>query len=1005
MKKLLIPKTIKILFFCITGFLLLYSLLGFLVLPAVLKDQLPKIAKEKLNRIAQIKTIEFNPFSMELNLQGFDIKNRDDSDFFKFTQIYINIGVLQSIKDLSLTIDQFLIKQPNASIKRNKKGDFNFTDLLVSDAEPEPKEEENGALFPLTIIETSISDGKFNWSDNFYSKPQQETISPLNITLDRFTTHVDKQSQMSLALAVGSGGELNWTGNLELTPLKSKGKISLNGLQFKKIWQSFLQDSVNFKINKGTELIDIDYQLTETEKGLQFLIHNASIKIKELQLSEKEGTEPVINIPDFSLSGITFDLLEQKVGVKKISSTDAKFTTWLTEEGAINYQALFSPVSDNPSNTEKTETTSNPNDKPWQVVLEQLDMANFTVDFTDKTLATPVHVNLSSLNLNASTLNNQTGASLPFKLSTHVNKAGDLSVDGSIVLEPFSSTLNVKANNLALNHFQPYIDDFTRLQLVSGLLGMNIELSMLQKDDSPFELKLKGDSYISEFITRDSTSNKDFLTWKQLDVKKIDIDLVANSYLIDTINIDGLYAKILIKKDKSMNFSDVMISAEKEDEGSEKTAEKSSDTAASTGDKKKEEKTVITTEQSSDKTESKVTYKVASINITNSQTDFSDKSLILPFAAHINKLKGHITGVSSSPDALIKADLDGRVADLAPVKITGKIKPEKGDSAITLDFKSMPLPLITPYMAEFAGRKIEKGNMSLNLKYDIQKNKLTASNNLLIDRLVLGDKVDNPNATSLPLGLAIALLEDSDGKIKLDVPITGSLDDPQFSVGRLIMDTLVNVLTKIISSPFNAIASLVGSDDDISKITFSAGESLLEDAQKTKLDGLAKALKNRPALKLEIKGAAFSAKDWPPLQAEALNKQLLTIRAEELSKKSKKNVLPEHLKHSKDENQRVMADLFIQKFPALGERSLLGDPQLINMPDGDFYDVAQDKLTKMITPDPQRLKKLAVKRAQAIAKHLSDKEIAIDRVYLLDAIIDPKNTENLIAADLNLTVN
>ncbi|MCF6203159.1 MAG: membrane biogenesis protein, partial [Methylococcaceae bacterium] len=214
----------------------------------------------------------------------------------------------------------------------------------------------------------------------------------------------------------------------------------------------------------------------------------------------------------------------------------------------------------------------------------------------------------------------------------------------------------------------------------------------------------------------------------------------------------------------------------------------------------------------------------------------------------------------------------------------------------------------------------------------------------------------------------------------------------------------VNVLTKIISSPFNAVASLVGSEEDISKITFLPGESLLDDKQKEKLDSLATALADRPALKLEIRGAAFSKQDWPHLQVEALDKKLLKMRAEELSKKTKKAVLPEHLKYSKEENQRLLADLYIKKFPTKADRSLFGTPRLIDSED-DFYEVAQHKMASLIKPNTQRLEKLAVARAQAIAKYLSTKELASDRVFLLNVVIDPKDAENLIASSLNLTVN
>jgi outer membrane protein OmpA-like peptidoglycan-associated protein len=371
----------------------------------------------------------------------------------------------------------------------------------------------------------------------------------------------------------------------------------------------------------------------------------------------------------------------------------------------------------------------------------------------------------------------------------------------------------------------------------------------------------------------------------------------------------------------------------------------------------------------------------------------------------MNQLKGTVKGISSEKNTVTNIAMDGRVGGLSPVKIIGKINPDKGDSELSLDFKSLSLPLVTPYMAEFAGRRIEKGNMSLKLKYKIVNNQLSASNEILIDQLVLGEEVEHENAVSLPLDFAIALLQDSDGKIALDVPITGNLENPEFSVAAIVTDALINVITKVISSPFNAIASLIGSDEDISKVMFSSGDTVLDDKQKKKLDGLAEALSKRPGLKLEITGTAFSQYDWPQLQAEALDKQLLQIRVDELNQDSKKKISEKDVTLTKDEYDRLLADVFIQKFPELAERSLFGTPQLKDPEMGDFYQIANTRLAAIIPPDPLRLQQLATVRAKSVAKYLVEKDVVIERIFLLDVDVDPKDSDDTIATILNLAVD
>jgi hypothetical protein len=92
----------------------------------------------------------------------------------------------------------------------------------------------------------------------------------------------------------------------------------------------------------------------------------------------------------------------------------------------------------------------------------------------------------------------------------------------------------------------------------------------------------------------------------------------------------------------------------------------------------------------------------------------------------------------------------------------------------------------SPYAMKFAGYKIAEGTMSLDLRYKVQNSQLEGNNQVVIDKLTLGERVDSPDALKLPIELAIAILKDSNGRIDLGLPVSGSLDDPQFSWGALI---------------------------------------------------------------------------------------------------------------------------------------------------------------------------------------------------------------------------
>ena len=312
------------------------------------------------------------------------------------------------------------------------------------------------------------------------------------------------------------------------------------------------------------------------------------------------------------------------------------------------------------------------------------------------------------------------------------------------------------------------------------------------------------------------------------------------------------------------------------------------------------------------------------------------------------------------------------------------------------------MPLMSSYMVEFAGYKVEKGKMSLGLKYKIVGDELTASNNILIDQFELGEKVDNPNAVSLPLELAVALLKDSDGKIKIDVPITGNLNDPQFDIGAIIADALANTLSKVISSPFRALASLADSDADLSTISFSAGTATLDKAQYEKLTVLAKELKEHSVLTLSIKGTAFQSQDWSTMRENALYDLLKKMRADEINQHSDKKILAEYVELSYADYKRLLAQLFIEKFPKLAKKSLFGKPELIDNKDGDFYEVAKQQLSASMGSEKSRLKKLAAQRARAIASYLIKQGVPNAQIFILDTVVDPKRDNNEIASLLSL---
>lgn len=819
-------------------------------------------------------------------------------------------------------------------------------------------------------------------------------VEGITVDLDNQRVNIDKIESKNAEFNtwLNRSGELNYQtifaskDNTEKTEKKQDKAEQTSKPWDVNIHQIALNESnVNFKDKRPKEPVAI--QLAAFNIGLknyhvlagqslQMTANQGKIKIQDFTLQTQQAPK-LMHIPSLRVAGLEFDLLKKRLNIASFDTADAKIKAWLAKDGVINYQRLFEPERPQkigmPDKAVKDETL-------WSLALQTFNIDNYALEFTDHTPKKPVSLNLSALNFSLRDFNNQQGTALPISLSALLNQRGQIKVSGQTILEPFSSDLDLVINRIGLRYFQPYVNQSAKLDILSGDFNTKGKLVLSKAEQGDLALSYQGGLSVNRLHTRDQILKKDFLNWKTLKLNNVNFNLQPPKLNIKSIHLDKLYSKFTIKEDKTTNMSDVIVTSK---------------VIASSKKQKKE---------SGESKKTPFTYRVDKIKITDAESDFSDYSLILPFVVKLNDLEGAIDHISSNQKTKTTLKLVGKTFDLAPVDIHGYFNANLDELDIAMDYKNLPLPLMSPYMVEFAGHRIEKGKLSLDLLYQVTDGQLTAKNNVLIDQLELGDKVESPKAIDLPLGLAIALLKDKNGKISIDMPLKGSMDDPDFSVGPLLLDTFVNLIIKAVASPFAALGTILGDDGDFSMITFKAGNSELGEEQDNKLQELAKALSEKPGLSLEIKGQSYTNQDWPAMKEQALLDQLKQIRAEEFKKEGEIK-LPEDIELSKDEYQRLLADLFIQKFPELAERSLFGTPKLVHPDMGGFYTVASNMLQGMIKPDPHKLSNLSMNRARNIAKNIVNKgKIEQSRIFILNGIVTSDVGDHGVETNLSLKV-
>jgi hypothetical protein len=864
----------------------------------------------------------------------------------------------------------------------SKSGNNNANKTVANTNTVEPKEEP----WKIKVNLVALTNFGLNFEDQTMKKPVVLSLKPINFKLTNYSSESGANIPFELSAGLNKAGSIKLTCDTVVQPFSTKVTIDAKGIALEN-FQAYLNKFVRLDINGGTVNIDGNAVISAPENDQLDVTFKGNTQIADLVLQdqllkEKGQNKMLAKVPFFAVGGIDFNLGSRELVLDSISAKNADLMAWLNPNGVINYQSLLAAAEVNGNNANETVAkTVEPKETPWNIKVNNIALTDFGLNFEDQTLKKPVAMNFKPINFKLTNYSNQSGAKLPVQLSVGMNKTGLISLKGDTVIEPLSAMLGIDVKNIDLEQFQPYFDKFVRLDAVDGALDIDGKLSVAKQGQDQLDLKFNGNAGITDLLTRDQTFHKDLVKWESLTLKDVAIDLLANRYTASALVIDKPYARVTIKKDKTVNFKDIVISDKSKP-----------DTPAKSG-------------QNQPAAPDKPYFKLGKIQIKDGSSDFSDRSLIMPFAAQIQSLDGGASDISSEKNSTMTFGLWGNAYDLAPVDIKGEISPYLGNYNVEINFHGLPMPLISPYMVQFAGYTVEKGKMTLGLKYKVVNKELTASNSILIDKFELGEKVKNPDAVSLPLKLAVTLLKDSNGNIKIDVPITGSLDDPKFSIGAIVTDALVNVLGKVVTSPFHALASLIGSEKDLSTISFAAGSSSLNKEQKEKLDDLSKALKKRPALDLDIKGAAFQEQDWPVIREDALYDQLKKRRAIEINKGAGKKIREEYVELSDEDYQRLLADMFIEKFPLLAERSFLGTPKLMNPKAGDFYEIAKQKLLAIIKPQPARLNRLASARAQAIASYLIQKDgVPRERVYILDSVVDPERDTKEIVSYLSLNV-
>ncbi|QEM68097.1 DUF748 domain-containing protein [Geobacter sp. FeAm09] len=793
----------------------------------------------------------------------------------------------------------------------------------------------------------------------------------INAAVKGFTTEPGKSADYEVALSLDNEAEFNADGAFSLAPLKATVSAELNDLKLQKGWP-YLAGFLTAPL-KGTLDLAVEAAYTP-ESGVDVARADLGLSGLSARYGDKEG----FDLRRLEVNGAAYRQKENRLDLDEIMLAQGNVSLSREVNGAISLLSLLKKPQEQGASAKKAgaakKTAAAGPSAPareFSFRVKKVRLDKLAASFTDKTLSEKPHFTLRNTSLTLVNLNGPRFTPAQLRFSTIFDKATPLKASGTITPNPFHYKGSVSAGRLPLRDFEAYFPSNINVFVLGGSVDATMSVDIALKGGKPTGT-FKGNAGIRGFHAIDTVAEEDLLKWESLQLDDIQGNLEPFSLALRQIALNGVYSRIIVRKDGTLNLQNLVEKPKPPAASPAAPAPAAPVPAAPVA-------AAPAAAAAPQQAAAKKQIQIGAVTIQDGTLSFSDNHLPQHFATTFYNLGGRVSGLSSEESKFADVDLRGNLENHSPLQITGRINPLRDDLFVDLkvSFRDIELSPVTPYSGTYLGYTVEKGKLYLDLMYRIDKKQLDAFNNIFIDQFTFGEKVESDKATKLPVKLGLALLKDRKGEIHLDVPVAGRTDDPKFSVWKLVFQVLRNLMVKAVTSPLSLLSSMFGNGQDFSAIQFSHGTSAIPPQEEQKLNALAKALLDRPALKVELKGYVDREKDTEGYRRELLERK---VKGEKFLALGKQGTLKEGEKADSivvgnDEYPTYLTAVYKkEKFPK--PRNMLG--LVKTLPPEEMKKLI---IANTVIGEPE-LKKLAHERVVAVMNYLVAKgHVPAERVF------------------------
>jgi uncharacterized protein involved in outer membrane biogenesis len=903
----------------------------------------------------------------DTRIDGLVIKRRDGTSLASAKRIAVGIEKIDLLAQ-DVRIATVTIEAPTVDIRRLVDGTLEWAHLLpdtgpAASAPPPTATPSPVASTPPAAAGTppwSLRVGKFLVDGGTIALADatstfKSTLVDFAVEATNMSSRKGEKGQVKVGFQ-SSDRIASFMGEAEVEPAvqSASGRFALTQFSLGLLFP-FYESALAVDVQKGS----LDYASTFTlDANGELRLAEGEATITDLRLALSGNARPMWRVPQLAARGIEVDVPRRGVTIADVQSRGAVLRVVRESDGRLEMMRVVKTAeSPMPEGGPKSAQNAKPvDDAIWTLLMKRLAGEAISLDVEDRVPQPPARLELRDLAFTATNVGNAPGGASKVAVRSRTATRGRVAFTGTLVRQPFGVDGRVDLRSFPLVALKPYVEPRVNVVVTDGTLTAKGRLAVSTPPDGEVRAEWKGDVAIADFASLDKPTASDLARWKSLALEEFDLATRPFRASVARIGLDDFYARLIVYPDASLNVMRLLTPGASPEPAADATP--SSPVALSTP-------------------REALPVSIGRIEVARGNVNFSDLYINPNYSANLTDVTGSVTALSAEQAGNVT--ISARIDHSAPVEVQGRLHPFAKELSLDLaaTARNIDLPSLTPYSGKYAGYGIEKGQLTFDVRYQVENRKLVAQNRLVLDQLQFGARVESPTATKLPVLLAVALLKDSRGVIDIRLPISGSLDDPKFSLGGIIVQIIVNLITKVVTAPFALLSSVFGGGEELSMVPFAPGSAALgADAQK-RIDTLGKALLDRPALKLDIAGRADPAADREALRHAAVSIALRREKMKALVTEGKAPASVDQVTIRDDERTRWLTAAYREAAIPDRPRNMIG--MLKDLPPSEM----EAMLLAVAKVDDDALRSLANARARAVNEALVAKGVADDRLFLV----------------------